>query len=105
MKEWAKSFYLSDSWRTCRESFLMHKSHLCERCSTPDNPVVACIVHHKTYLTSENINNPNIALSWDNLEALCQDCHNKEHHKRVLRRYKFTESGELTALPPIDGKK
>ena len=21
-------------------------------------------------------------LGWDNLEALCQDCHNKEHHRQ-----------------------
>ena len=105
MKGWAKSFYLSDSWRDCRESFLKYRSYLCERCSTPDNPVIACIVHHKTYLTPDNINNPNISLSWENLEALCQDCHNKEHHKRTSPRYKFTESGELVELPPIDEKK
>lgn len=37
------------------------------------------IVHHKIHLTPENIYDRNIALSWDNLELLCRDCHDKEH--------------------------
>lgn len=42
-----------------------------------------------------------ITLCWDNLEALCQDCHNKEHHAKNVRakRYAFTADGEL--IPPI----
>lgn len=36
---------------------------------------------------------------WDNLEALCQDCHNKEHHKQERhKRYRFDENGGI--LPP-----
>ena len=58
MKAWAEQFYNSDAWRACREAFLQSKGYLCERCSTPDNPVVAKIAHHKIYLTKENINNP-----------------------------------------------
>lgn len=101
MKPWAESFYNSDNWRTCRETFLQSKGYLCERCSTSDNPVVAKIAHHKTYLTKENINDPYISLSWDNLEALCQDCHNKEHHQSKTQiKYKFDENGEIILLPP-----
>lgn len=81
MKPWAEQFYNSDAWRSCRDAFLQSKGYLCERCSTPDDPVAAKIAHHKTYLTKQNVNDPYIALSWDNLEALCQDCHNKEHHR------------------------
>ena len=42
------------------------------------------IVHHKIALTPDNINDPSVSLSWDNLELLCRDCHGKEHsgHKR-----------------------
>lgn len=101
MKAWAEQFYNSDAWRACREAFLQSKGYLCERCSTPDNPVVAKIAHHKIYLTKENINNPYIALSWDNLEALCQDCHNKEHHRgERKKRYSFDANGNLV-YPPI----
>lgn len=70
MKPWAERFYNSDAWRSCRDSFLKSKGYLCERCSTPDDPVTAKIAHHKTYLTKQNINDPYIALSWDSLSCL-----------------------------------
>ena len=104
MKPWAERFYNSDAWRSCRDSFLKSKGYLCERCSTPDDPVTAKIAHHKTYLTKQNINDPYIALSWDNLEALCQDCHNKEHHRNdKKKRYAFDEAGNIIS-PPIRSK-
>ena len=55
--------------------------------------------------TSQNIlDDPYIALSWDNLEALCQDCHNKEHHRKdKKKRYAFDEAGNLIS-PPIRSK-
>lgn len=96
MKPWAEQFYNSEAWRSCRDAFLQSKGYLCERCSTPHNPVAAKIAHHKTYLTKQNVNDPYIALSWDNLEALCQDCHNKEHHKsKRKKRYSFDENGNV----------
>lgn len=104
MKPWAERFYNSDAWRSCRDSFLKSKGYLCERCSTPDDPVTAKIAHHKTYLTKQNINDPYIALSWDNLEALCQDCHNKEHHRNdKKKRYAFDEAGNLIS-PPLSAQ-
>ncbi len=101
MKAWAEKFYNSDAWRACREAYLQSVGGLCERSSTPDDPVVAEIVHHKIYLTPENINDPNITLSWDNLEALSQKEHNREHHaaERALR-YTFDADGNLQALAP-----
>ena len=69
MKPWAEQFYNSDAWRSCRDSFLKSKGGLCERCSTPHDPIVAKIAHHKTYLTKQNINDPNVALSWDTPKA------------------------------------
>lgn len=100
MKPWAERFYNSDAWRACRFAFLRSKGCLCERCSTPDDPVVAKIAHHKIYLTAKNVNDPYIALSWDNLEALCQDCHNKEHHRSERKkRYSFDAEGNLVYPP------
>lgn len=70
--------------------------YLCERCGEP-----AKVVHHKHYLTKQNINNADIALNWDNLEALCQDCHNKEHHAAAdTRRYKFDADGNVIPTQP-----
>ena len=104
MKPWAEQFYNSEAWRSCRDAFLQSKGYLCERCSTPHNPVAAKIAHHKTYLTKQNINDPYIALSWDNLEALCQDCHNKEHKAvHTPMRYQYDANGNL--LPPKENNK
>lgn len=86
MKEFAKAFYKSKQWQRCRDGFLKSKLYMCERCKIN----AATIVHHKIYLTPANIDDANISLNWDNLEALCQDCHNKEH---------FANSGSYTVNP------
>lgn len=102
MKPWAASFYNSDAWRECRRSFLEYKSNLCERCSTDENPVLSKVAHHKVHLTKDNVSDPMIALSWDNLEALCQDCHNKEHHKKERKAgYTFDANGNVVQTAPI----
>lgn len=97
VKEWAKPFYKSKAWRDCREAFFISKHGLCERCGRPGK-----IVHHKEILTPENINNPDITLNWDNLELLCQDCHNKEHHSTdvTAEGFCFNEHGELVEDNP-----
>jgi 5-methylcytosine-specific restriction endonuclease McrA len=100
VKEWAISFYNGDAWKNCRESFLQSKGYLCERCSSEGNPVVAKIAHHLIYLNCENISDPMVTYNWDNLEALCQDCHNREHHLGERKpRYKFDGDGNLFPLP------
>ena len=77
-KEWAKKFYKSKAWRQCRESYITSPqvAGLCENCKEP-----GYILHHITPLTPENINDVDIALSWDNLEFLCLTCHNTHHPK------------------------
>lgn len=91
MKDWARAFYFSKSWQQCRDAYLISQQNICERCGD-----IAKIVHHKTYLTPNNISNPYITLSFDNLEALCQECHNKEHHSsRETRRYSFDADGNV----------
>jgi 5-methylcytosine-specific restriction endonuclease McrA len=77
MKEhhsFAYRFYVSEAWKRCRASYL-RKEPLCERCERP-----ATQVHHKIRLTVDNISDPSISLSFDNLEALCTECHQQEHH-------------------------
>ena len=101
MKTWAISFYNSDIWRTCRDAYMQSAYHLCERCSTDDDPVIAKVVHHKVYLTPKNITDPYVALSWENLEALCQECHNREHHAETEKRYAFAADGSLQISPPM----
>lgn len=92
-RDFAKKFYNSKEWKKCRESYKQSKYHICERCSELGEEV-----HHIIYLTLENINDPYITLSWDNLELLCQSCHSKEHMSKygvVREDVMFDESGDL----------
>lgn len=97
MKEWAAAFYGSKSWADTRRAYLISQHYICERCGEP-----AKLVHHKTYIRQDNIGDADITLSFDNLEALCQDCHNKEHHaNESQRRYEFDEDGRMIErIPP-----
>lgn len=93
-KEFAKAFYKSKAWLSCRDGFIKSVHGLCNRCGNPGH-----IVHHKELLTLSNINNPDITLNWELLEYLCQDCHNKEHHgvkQEVIREgLRFNKLGEI----------
>ncbi|WP_078434242.1 HNH endonuclease [Metabacillus halosaccharovorans] len=93
MKEYAKKFYQSTAWKKCRKSYFNLKHGLCERCQGTGK-----IVHHKLYITPQNINDPDITLNFNNLELLCQDCHNKEHHDKyspVVDGLMFDADGSL----------
>jgi len=74
-KDYAKAFYKSARWIECKNGYMQSQNWTCERCGD-----VAIICHHKTYITPENIHDPNITLNWENLESCCQTCHNLEHH-------------------------
>lgn len=77
MKSYARNFYLSSKWTKCRKAYFKSQFGICERCGKP-----GLIVHHKVYITEKNISDDNITLNFENLELLCQDCHNKEHKLR-----------------------
>ena len=95
MRSIERSFYKSKAWENTRALYLQKVNHLCERCLKDGRLRPARIVHHKIYLTEANYKDPTISLSFENLEALCQDCHNKEHYgEKKVERWKF-ENGEL----------
>lgn len=95
-REFAKAFYKSAAWKDCRDSYAKKVGGLCERCLRKGIYRPGIIVHHKVYLTPENLLDPSIALDHKNLELLCRDCHNDEHEK-VRLRYKFDEMGRIIA--------
>ena len=99
MREFAREFYSSQAWRDCRDSFKKSKRGLCERCLEKGIYNAGDAVHHKIHLTPQNITDPNITLSWDNLMLLCADCH-AEIHKRQ-KRYKFDECGHCVVNSPL----
>jgi 5-methylcytosine-specific restriction enzyme A len=92
-REFAKSFYRSSAWRKCRQSYFNSQHGLCERCEQP-----GLIVHHKIYISPDNINDVSVTLNHENLELLCQDCHNKEHFEKnspVREDVTFDSEGNL----------
>ncbi|MBQ6994975.1 MAG: HNH endonuclease [Lachnospiraceae bacterium] len=99
MKEYAKDFYRSSAWKKTRNIVIHRANGLCERCMAAGQYVPGVIVHHKTYITPNNIHDTSVTLNLDNLEYLCDDCHNKEHKSKQNGRYRFDSNGNL--LPPM----
>ena len=94
MKEYAERFYKSQAWINCRNAFIKSlPSKLCNRCHNSPGK----IVHHKKHITEENIDNPMVTLNFNNLEYLCQECHNQEHMSSKATRsgLDFDEEGNL----------
>jgi len=68
-----KNFYAASPWRKLRAAYLSEHP-LCEACSSQGRTTLAEHVHHRLGRKS----NPDLALDFDNLKAICQPCHNAE---------------------------
>lgn len=95
-RDFAAGFYNSRAWKDCRKAYASSVSYLCERCMKRGIYQPGEIVHHKKHLTPETIKDPNIALSFDNLELLCRDCHALAHKQE--KRYKVDELGRIITI-------
>ena len=99
MKAYAREFYKSKAWKSCRAEYIKRQHYLCENCLKQGIYKPAEIVHHKIKLTPLNIEHPEIALNFDNLEALCRSCHAAEHEddirKEKAKRFTVDESGKV----------
>lgn len=95
--ECAESFYKSRAWRKCKDGYIKSVGGLCERCLKKGLYNPGRIVHHKTYIGPDNINDPSVTLNWDNLELLCRSCHELEH-KGIGRRYTVGADGRVAPL-------
>lgn len=96
MKPWAMAFYKGQQWQNCRKAYAKSAGGLCERCIKRGLYVPGEIVHHRTHLTPDNINDPEITLSWSNLELLCRDCH-ADAHRGYEKRFTVDEKGRVAA--------
>ena len=85
-------FYKSDAWESCRAAYLQSVGGLCEECLRQGLYTPAVIVHHKIHLTPDNITNPEVSLSFSNLEALCRLHHGTVHSGK---RYRIGPNGEI----------
>lgn len=95
MKDYARAFYQSIAWKKTRQAYFTYRCGICERCGN-----AGVIVHHKCYISPNNIDNPHVTLDFKNLELLCHDCHNKEHSAKQ-KRYTFDASGNILPPPPL----
>ena len=93
MKPYAVKFYTSDAWENTRKAYSKSVGGLCEKCLGKGEIRAGVIVHHKTFLNPDNINDPNITLNWNNLQLLCRECHGNVH--RGKKRWKVDEMGRV----------
>ena len=93
--EQQRAFYHSAAWQKCRAAYIAYVGGLCERCKMKGIIKPGYIVHHKEYITLDNINDPSILLNHDNLEYLCFDCHQREHFPKQ-RRFTVDDFGNVT---------
>ena len=94
MRSIDESFYKSKTWRRVQENYMRSAHYFCERSKKKGHFIPAKIVHHKEHLSKESLSDPKKLYSFENLEALCLDCHNKEHFGRN-RRYEIGKDGKL----------
>ena len=102
MKPFAEAFYNSPAWKSTREAYKKSRGGLCEICYGKGLIRPGVIVHHKIHLTPENITDINTALSFDNLQLVCRECHAQIHDRRQ-RRYRLDELGRVIFEDSIHG--
>ena len=109
-----KDFYHSKAWNNVRKTVWIKQHLLCNRCHKPvyvdglsewlpKEKRRIGIVHHKEYLNNTNIYDDRITLDENNLEGLCKECHELEHHQDISNRkeYMFDDNGNLIPkIPP-----
>ena len=88
-RDFALGFYASGAWKKARDAYRKQAGGMCERCLVQPGE----IVHHKIPLTPQNINDPSIALGFQNLELVCRDCHAEAHGRR--KRYTIGAGGRV----------
>lgn len=97
MKDFAKSFYTSRAWKNCRRAYAASVGGLCEDCKAKGLITPGEIVHHKTELTPDNINDASVTLSWSNLRLVCREHHAELHGKRI-KRYTVDGYGRVVGI-------
>ena len=97
-KRWATAFYHSAVWRSVRKRALMRDGYTCRVCGAR-----ATEVDHIQELTPDNIKDRSIALSLDNLQSLCHECHTIKtmEDKGIIKpdcdeTFYFDDDGNLT---------
>jgi len=92
-----KAFYNGPAWQACRSGYLqLHP--FCEDCLMRGIYTPAEHVHHMIWLTADNYTDARISLNFDNLRAVCVECHNRRHATPRQQRYTVDERGIVSPL-------
>ena len=102
--EYALTFYASKQWHKCRQAYIAERQAIdggmCERC----HDELGYIVHHKTYVSPSNINDPDVTLNFENFKYVCQNCHNAIHFgSQIELTYAFDSNGQPIPIEKFDG--
>jgi 5-methylcytosine-specific restriction endonuclease McrA len=73
--------YKTAEWEKVRQFVIVRALGLCERCKAKGIIKPGKIVHHTEWLTDRNKKEWRIAYNPDNLEYICNDCHEEEHNE------------------------
>jgi 5-methylcytosine-specific restriction endonuclease McrA len=87
-------FYDTSKWRKLRQFVIDRAGGICEICHVEKGT----IADHIKEVNDDNVNDPDIVWNPDNLQALCQGCHNKKTHgsgEAVMEGYRFDDMGIL----------
>ena len=79
-----KRFYASKEWIIKRAKILRRDNNECQSHKRQGKYAKATCVHHKKHLRDY----PELALDDDNLESLCDACHNIEHPEKFFNEVK-----------------
>jgi len=80
-------FYARKAWMDLRWMLIVQRFGVCARCGKSfADDTSKLTAHHKIELTAETINDPFVALNPDNVEIVCNGCHNHIHHRMYKER-------------------
>lgn len=102
-----RQLYDSKAWKDTRKAYTQSVGGLCERCLAAGIVRPAEVVHHITPLTDDNVKDLAVSLSWNNLQALCRECHAAVHEdmyrKKTGKRYRIDSFGKIILVdtPPV----
>lgn len=105
-QEFSRKFYKSKEWIDFRKIILAERGPVCKHCKKIIIESRHIQLHHKEELTPTNITDVNITLNPDNIEVLCQECHNKLHGRwcKGQTRKKKERGIYIVYGPPLSGK-
>ena len=75
-----REFYHTDWWYKASQSILMKADYLCQDCLKEEKLTLATEVHHIKPIPYNSDRWRDFAYDYENLIALCHECHQRRHH-------------------------